>query len=107
MEEFLRTENPLVKDNAVMTLEYTLWKDFRWVDLNLPAPSDVPDGETATNDGEERWALVSTSWMQESAEAPGVSPAIGQVKRNGGPRGVAGEARRRHRHERVPGRLRC
>lgn len=67
--EFLRTENPLVKDNAVMTLEYTLWKDFRWVDLNLPAPSDVPDGETATNDGEERWALVSTSWMQESAEA--------------------------------------
>ena len=67
--EFLRTENPLIKDNAVMTLEYTLWKDFRWVDLNLPNPSDVPDGETATNDGEKRWALVGTSWMQESAEA--------------------------------------
>ncbi len=67
--EFLRTENPLVKDNAVMTLDYTLWKDFRWVDMNLPPPSEVPDGETAQNDGEPRWAIVSTSWIKEETVA--------------------------------------
>ena len=67
--EFLRTENPLVKDNAAMTLEYTLWKDFRWVDLNLPPPSEVPDGETARNDGEKRWAIVGTSWIKEETTA--------------------------------------
>jgi hypothetical protein len=67
--EFLRTENPLIKDNAAMTLDYTLWKDFRWVDLNLPSPSEVPDGETATNDGDPRWAIVGTSWIKEETVA--------------------------------------
>ena len=66
--ELLRTENPLIKDNSVMTLDYTLWKDLRWVDLGLPDPADVPEGETAQTTGE-RWALVGRSWISESAEA--------------------------------------
>lgn len=66
--ELLRTENPLIKDNSVMTLDYTLWKDLRWVDLGLPDPADVPEGETAETTGE-RWALVGRSWISESAEA--------------------------------------
>lgn len=66
--EFLRTENPLIKDNSVMTLDYTLWKDLRWVDLGLPDPADVPEGEVGEST-EERWALVGRSWISESAVA--------------------------------------
>ncbi|MFT5582706.1 MAG: hypothetical protein ACI9VR_000282 [Cognaticolwellia sp.] len=66
--ELLRTENPLIKDNVSMTLDYTLWKDLRWVDLGLPDPADVPEGEIAETNGE-RWALVGRSWISESAQA--------------------------------------
>lgn len=65
---FLRTENQLIKDNAVMTLDYTLWKDLRWVDLGLPDPADVPEGETPVSETP-RWALVGRSWISEPAEA--------------------------------------
>ncbi len=66
--ELLRTENPLIKDNSVMTLDYTLWKDLRWVDLGLPDPADVPEGEIAETTGE-NWAIVGRSWISESAQA--------------------------------------
>jgi len=64
----LRTDNHLTKENLLMTVEYTFFKDFRWVDMNLPAPSDVPDGEEAVNDGKERWAYVGRSWTPKSFE---------------------------------------
>lgn len=67
--EFLVTENPLIKENAVMTLDYTLWKDLRWVDLGLPDPAEVPEGEEAVNEGDERWAIVGRSWISEEAIA--------------------------------------
>jgi hypothetical protein len=38
------------------------------VDVGLPDPADVPEGETAQTTGE-RWALVGRSWISESAEA--------------------------------------
>ncbi|MCP4810829.1 MAG: hypothetical protein GY913_11435 [Proteobacteria bacterium] len=66
--EFLITENPLTKENALMTVSYTLFKDFRWIDLNLPDPADVPEGETAESDTP-RWGIVGRSWMAEEAVA--------------------------------------
>ncbi len=65
--EFLRTENPLVKDNILMTIDYTLWKDFRWVDLALPDPSSLGEGEEAISEAP-RWGIVARSWTTEPAE---------------------------------------
>jgi hypothetical protein len=65
--DVLRTENAVLKINSFMELDYTLWKDVRWVDLNLPDPADVPEGQVAENTGEERWALVGRSWISEPA----------------------------------------
>lgn len=67
--EFLRTRNELIKENAAMTIDYVLLKDLRWVDLNLPNPSDVPEGEAAVNEGEARWALAGRSWIEEETSA--------------------------------------
>ncbi len=67
--DFLITENPLIKKNAAMTLDYTLWKDFRWVDMNLPDPADVPEGEVAVNEGDPRWGIVGRSWISEETVA--------------------------------------
>jgi hypothetical protein len=64
----LRTDNALTKENFLMTVEYTFYKDFRWIDLNLPAPSKVPEGEEAINTGKERWAYVGRSWTPQSFE---------------------------------------
>ncbi len=64
--EFLRSENDLIKDNILMTIDYTLWKDFRWVDLGLPDPDTLEEGEEAISD-EERWAIVARSWTTEPA----------------------------------------
>jgi hypothetical protein len=62
----LLTFNDLVKKNIVMEVPYEFKKDFRWVDLNLPDPADVPVGEDAVNDGPARWAFVAQSWQEES-----------------------------------------
>lgn len=62
----LRTWNVLTKDNLLMTIDYELGKDFRWIDLNLPDPSEVPEGEEPRNDGEPRWAMLARSWTSES-----------------------------------------
>ncbi|MCO4746145.1 MAG: hypothetical protein KC912_15215 [Proteobacteria bacterium] len=62
----METRNDLIKDNALMTIPYWFYKDFRWVDLNLPDPEDVPEGETAVNDGEPRWGIIAKSWTTET-----------------------------------------
>jgi len=64
--EYLRTENPLIKDNFLMTIDYTLWKDFRWVDLGLPDPSELEEGEEAIAESS-RWAIIARSWTTEPA----------------------------------------
>jgi hypothetical protein len=65
--EFLRTDNDLTKDNFLLTITYRLFKDYRWIDLGLPDPADVPPGEDAVNPGEPRWALAGRSWTTEEA----------------------------------------
>ncbi len=47
---FLRTENDVLKQNAIMEIRYPLFKDYRWVDL-----------------GDGRHAMAARSWMPESA----------------------------------------
>lgn len=64
---FLRTVNDHTKDNLLMTVTFELKKDYRWLDLNLPDPSTVEDGEEPVNDGEERWGIVARSWSEEVA----------------------------------------
>lgn len=63
--EWMRTENHLIKQNFLLRVEYDLFKDYRWVDLNLPAPSTVPEGEPIVNEGEPRWAIAARSWTDQ------------------------------------------
>lgn len=64
--EWLLTFNDLVKKNLVMEVPYEFRKDFRWIDLNLPDPADVPAGEDAVNDGAPRWGFAAQSWQEAS-----------------------------------------
>ncbi len=63
--QLMRTHNDLVKDNILLTIPYEFLKDFRWVDLALPDPSTVPEGEEPVNDGDPRWAIVGRSWTTQ------------------------------------------
>lgn len=63
----LLTFNDLVKKNFLMSVPYDFYKDFRWVDMNLPDPADVPAGEQAVDPVDPRWAFVARSWMIQSA----------------------------------------
>lgn len=65
--ERLSTYNELTKENALMTIPYAFYKDFRWIDLELPDPADVPAGEDppVTTD-DPRWGYVARSWQTES-----------------------------------------
>lgn len=63
--EWMRTDNHLIKSNLLLTVEYDLFKDYRWVDLNLPDPSTVPEGEPVVNEGPERWAIAARSWTDQ------------------------------------------
>jgi hypothetical protein len=63
--EFLRTENDLTKDNILINVRYTLFKDYRWVDMNLPDPDTVVEGEEPVNDGPKRWAIAGRSWTKQ------------------------------------------
>ncbi len=63
--EWMRTTNHLIKQNLLLTVEYDLFKDYRWIDLNLPDPSTVPEGEEIVNDGPKRWAIVARSWTDQ------------------------------------------
>ncbi len=67
----LRTMNSLVRENLVLEIPYGMGKAFRWIDLGLPDPSTVPEGEPVVNPGEPEWALLGRSWVPE--EATGVS----------------------------------
>ncbi|HCP47331.1 MAG TPA: hypothetical protein DIU15_14915 [Deltaproteobacteria bacterium] len=75
---FLRTVNELTKTNPVLTVEYTLYKDFRWVDLSLPDPADMSDDEGSDDEVESRWAFVARSWTTERAEEQGGGSSIEQ-----------------------------
>ena len=57
-----------IKDNLLMTVPYWFYKDFRWVDMNLPDPESVAEGEPAVNEGEPRWAMAAKSWTTETFE---------------------------------------
>lgn len=74
----LRTTNDLTKDNALMTVTYVLAKEYRWVDLNLPDPADVPEGEPIVNEGAERWAIIARAWDPEVAIGEAGNTAIYQ-----------------------------
>jgi hypothetical protein len=76
--EWLLTFNDLVKKNVLMEVPYEFKKDFRWIDLNLPDPADVPAGEEAVNDGAERWAFVAQSWQEESFVGDGGDTTLAQ-----------------------------
>jgi hypothetical protein len=58
----LRTTNDQTKDNLLMTLDYILLKDFRWVDLALPDPS----AEDQEPSGTPRMAMLARSWTDRS-----------------------------------------
>jgi hypothetical protein len=66
--DLLETHNDLVKKNLVMEVPYILYKDYRWIDLNLPDPSTVPEGEPVVNEGAPRWAFAARGWLKDSAE---------------------------------------
>lgn len=89
--EFLLTDNYLTKDNPLLTITYTLLKQYRWVDLNLPDPASVAEGEPIVNEGEPRWAIIGRSWDPEIAVGESGNAAIFQsysieiwVPRDGG-----------------------
>ena len=63
--DFLRTLNDLTKENALLTLSYTLPKVYRWVDLALPDPAAELDPDAAPE--EPRWSYVARSWSTERA----------------------------------------
>ncbi len=71
--DVLRTFNLVERRNILYKVTYELWKDYRWIDLGLPDPSDVPEGEDAVNEGQPRWAIQVRSWMKETAYGSGVT----------------------------------
>lgn len=87
----LRTSNSLTKQNALLQMTYDLFKDYRWVDLNLPDPATVPEGDPIVNEGEPRWSIVARSWNPAVAVGDAGANAIFQsysieiwVPRDGG-----------------------
>lgn len=75
--EELDTFNDLIKKNALMEVPYTFKKNFRWIDLNLPDPADVPAGEDPpTVSDHPRWSFVARSWQEVSGEGTGGHTAI-------------------------------
>ncbi len=63
--EWLRTTNQVTKQNLLLSVEYELFKDYRWIDLNLPDPSTVPEGEPIVNEGPTRMAIAARSWTDQ------------------------------------------
>ena len=74
----LLTDNLVTKSNALMEMTYPLRKDYRWVDLALPDPATVPEGEPIVPVGDSRWAVVARSWNVDSAVGVAGSTAIFQ-----------------------------
>lgn len=70
--ERLDTFNALVKENMLMTVPYEFMKSFRWIDLNLPDPADVPaDTEPPTVSDDPRWCYTARSWQEASFTGDG------------------------------------
>jgi len=65
--DWLRTDNEILRENLILELPYGLRKDLRWVDVALPDPSTVPEGQPVVNEGAPSWALVARSWTEEVA----------------------------------------
>lgn len=74
----LETFNALTKENALMTIDTEFYKDFRWVDLNLPDPSSLEEGEEPVNTGDPRWAYVARSWQDRAFPGRGENTSINQ-----------------------------
>ncbi len=75
----LRTDNEILRENLVLELPYGMRKDLRWIDMGLPDPSTVPEGQPVINEGEPSWAIVARSWTEESAVGvEGENTLIGQ-----------------------------
>ena len=72
---FLRTDNDITKDNALMTVTYPMYKDFRWVDLSLPDPAAEEDYEVQDVP---RLAFVGRAWLTEPAIGDKESSTIQQ-----------------------------
>jgi hypothetical protein len=51
----LRTNNDLIKKNALMEIPYEMIKDFRWVELS-------EDGEPGTDS----WGILARTWIEEA-----------------------------------------
>lgn len=69
----LRTVNDVNRKNIAYSARYDLYKDYRWVDLGLPDPSEVPEGEEAVNEGDPRWAVQVRSWVIEPTYGDGIT----------------------------------
>jgi hypothetical protein len=76
--ERMETYNVLTKSNLALSVPYEFHKHFRWVDMNLPEPAEVPEGEVAVNEGDPRWAFVARSWTSESFVGESENDAINQ-----------------------------
>lgn len=63
--EWMRTTNVVTKQNLLLSVEYDLFKDYRWIDLNLPDPSTVPEGDPIVNEGPTRMAIAARSWTDK------------------------------------------
>ncbi|MCB9678011.1 MAG: hypothetical protein H6737_23125 [Alphaproteobacteria bacterium] len=74
----MQTTNDLIKVNALMEVHYELLKDFRWIDMNLPDPSTVPEGEEVVNTGEPRWAFIARAWTDRTFDGEGGNVHIHQ-----------------------------
>ncbi len=73
----LLTTNELTKKNALMEIPFTLQKHYRWIDLNLPPPSEFEDGdELPTQTEDPRWGFIARSWTTDIYEGEGGNTAI-------------------------------
>lgn len=63
----LRTTNQILKENVVLAIPYEMRKDIRWIDLGLPDPSTVAEGEAVVNPDAPQWGLLGRSWVVEEA----------------------------------------
>jgi len=63
----LRAQDTMTRINPLFTITMSEHIDYRWVDLDLPAPSSVLLGEEASNESTPRWAIIMRSWLPEVA----------------------------------------
>ncbi len=69
----LRTVNDVERKNIAYSARYDLYKDYRWVDLGLPDPSELEEGEETVEEGEPRWGVLVRSWVTEPTVGDGIT----------------------------------